>query len=175
MKIRDDAWLISDTHFHHSNIIKYCDRPFRDAAEMDTVLVSNWNSVVGKHDQVLFLGDFAFAQAQEIHDLLSKLNGEIFHILGNHDRGHSSQFWLDAGMSFVSEYPIVYHDFFIFSHEPLEWVSEKLPICNIHGHVHEKTMYNFTNHHFNASVENIGYTPIRLNIILDQCIDLNRR
>ncbi len=41
-------WLISDTHFDHADIIKYCARPFIDVKEMNKVLVENWNNMIKK-------------------------------------------------------------------------------------------------------------------------------
>lgn len=40
------TFFTSDTHFYHSNIIKYCLRPFADAHEMNETLIANWNNVV---------------------------------------------------------------------------------------------------------------------------------
>jgi len=169
MKIRDDAWIISDTHFGHGNIIKYAGRPFPSAAVMDRSLVQKWNAAVKQKDQVIFLGDFSFGNAEETVDYRKSLNGQIIMVMGNHDRGRSADWWKNVcGMEEVFDCPIIFKDFFILSHEPVEWVSERLPVLNIHGHTHEKTVYNMTNHHFNVSVEVIGYRPMPLAAIIEE-------
>ena len=37
----DHLFFTSDTHFHHANIIRFCDRPFRDVEEQ--AVVFNYN------------------------------------------------------------------------------------------------------------------------------------
>ena len=167
MQIKDDAWVIADTHFGHKKIIDFADRPFSSLAEMDNALTRNWNSVVAKTDQVLVLGDFALAPSKLILKYRSALNGDIVLFLGNHDRNHSARWWVQAGFKAVIEHPIIYKNYFILSHEPVDWVSERLPVMNIHGHIHEKTHYSLNNNHYNVSAERIKYTPVRLSSIIN--------
>jgi calcineurin-like phosphoesterase family protein len=42
----------SDPHFGHTNIIKYCDRPFASVDEMNEELVARYNASVGPDDFV---------------------------------------------------------------------------------------------------------------------------
>ena len=55
----DKVFFTSDTHFNHTNIIQYCQRPFKSTDEMNEAMIDNWNSVVGEDDTVFHLGDFS--------------------------------------------------------------------------------------------------------------------
>jgi calcineurin-like phosphoesterase family protein len=86
------TWFTSDTHFGHTNIIKYCKRPFANADEMDEALIENWNGRVNYDDVVWHIGDFSFSRDVEaIRKLSFKLNGKINLILGNHDHTISNK------------------------------------------------------------------------------------
>ncbi|MDF2650900.1 MAG: metallophosphatase [Paenibacillus sp.] len=114
-----NVFFISDHHFGHKQIIHFESRPFIDVEEMTTVLIERWNSVVGKEDQVFHLGDFSFLNKDKTADIVGRLNGTKFLILGNHDRGRTKKWWHEVGFDDVSEYPIIFKNFFILSHEPL--------------------------------------------------------
>ena len=60
----NEIFLIADLHLGHENIIRYCSRPFvpADVAEMDRVLVANWNYSVAPDDRVFFLGDLRYGR-----------------------------------------------------------------------------------------------------------------
>lgn len=45
-----NTFFIADTHFNHSNIIKYCNRPFISSEDQTSKLIENWNSVVKDED-----------------------------------------------------------------------------------------------------------------------------
>lgn len=79
-------YFTSDTHFGHANVIKYCNRPFASADEMNAVMLKNWNDTVKPDDTIYHLGDFAFLNVLAQRDLLKQLNGYKILILGNHDR-----------------------------------------------------------------------------------------
>ena len=79
-------YFISDTHFHHHNIIKYCNRPFKDVDEMNKVLIKNWNNTVTDFDTIFHLGDVALTSESEMKDMIPKLKGKKILIKGNHDK-----------------------------------------------------------------------------------------
>ena len=82
-------WFISDTHFSHTNIIRYASRPYTNVEEMDRSLIDNWNQSVDKEDQVFFLGDFGLGDVDHLHSICSQLKGQKICIRGNHDRNAS--------------------------------------------------------------------------------------
>lgn len=80
-------WFTSDLHLGHRNVLRFCDRPFKDEKEMGVGLIENWNDTVGENDIVFVLGDtFWFNDSHSIKKVLSKLKGKtIYMIPGNHD------------------------------------------------------------------------------------------
>jgi len=84
--MKENQFITSDTHFWHTNIIKFCKRPFFDAKRMNDCLVERWNQKVPKNATVWHLGDFAFHhKADVLERIVRQLNGQIRIILGNHD------------------------------------------------------------------------------------------
>lgn len=161
------TFIIADTHFGHSNIIKYCDRPFVTVEEMDRQLIQKWNSVVSKNDVVYHLGDFAMGNVDKISSYRNKLNGRIFLIQGNHD-GYSIRKYYEAGFDKVYDKPIIIHDFMILSHSPM-FITDSMPYANIYGHVHNNPEYtSVTSNTFCVSVERINYTPILLDNVISR-------
>lgn len=89
------VYFTSDTHFNHTNIISYCQRPFKNVDEMNERIIANWNDVVGEDDIIFHLGDFCLGGAAEWTKLLDRLNGKIYLIMGNHDRKNIRQGFMD--------------------------------------------------------------------------------
>lgn len=79
-------WYTSDLHFNHGNIIEYCARPFSCVREMNEALVENWNARVSPDEHVAVLGDFGFGSLASLSGLVSRLNGRLTLVRGNHDR-----------------------------------------------------------------------------------------
>ena len=154
------VFVISDTHFGHENIIRYCGRPFASVEEMDEAMIKNWNETVSNNDIVLHLGDFGLGKKEYIASIIPRLHGKKILILGNHDNW-SEQSYRDMGFHTVSRFPIIYDDFYILSHAPL-LLSEKLPFMSCYGHIHDSDMYKDTENSRCFSVERIGYRPCLL-------------
>lgn len=153
-------FLIGDTHFMHKNIIKYCNRPFKDIEEMTESLIKNWNSVVDNNDIVYVVGDFALCGKQKIIEIGNRLNGHKRLILGNHD-GASIATYREAGFEFVYNHSIVLDNFYIISHIPMVGISVNAPFANIFAHVHDDPTYKDCScRSFCVSAERINYTPI---------------
>ena len=85
------TWITSDSHLGHENIIKFTDRPFCSADEMDAALIASWNSVVGKYDIVFHLGDFTLGGVNIARKYFRQLKGDI-RVLNNF--WHHDKRWL---------------------------------------------------------------------------------
>lgn len=82
------TFFTADQHFYHTNIIRYCNRPFADVSDMNTAIRDRWNSVVSCRDTVYVLGDVLYkcCDVDACKKLIGSLNGNIHVILGSHDK-----------------------------------------------------------------------------------------
>lgn len=85
--MKQNYFFTSDLHLSHRNIIQYCNRPFKDADEMNEAIIKRWNSVVQPHDHVYVLGDVSFDKDRDkTTRMLRRLQGNKYIVWGNHDR-----------------------------------------------------------------------------------------
>lgn len=80
------TWYTADPHLGHANIIDYCARPFATVTEMNETIITRWNERVEPDDTVWVLGDVALGPIEESLALVSRLNGYLMLVAGNHDR-----------------------------------------------------------------------------------------
>lgn len=175
-------FVISDTHFDHENIIKYCDRPFSSLEEMDETMIENWNSAVSTQDVVLHLGDIAMARPEVALEYARRLNGQILMTRGNHDDLAAG----DAPFPVVNSHYFTYEDLdFWCTHWPVREVEQdrrEAPLYAsppdwfdgwvLHGHVHNNHVEEFPfvdpeTKHINLSVEVTEYSPVSMETIVE--------
>lgn len=155
----NNIFIISDTHFGHESIIKFCDRPFATVKEMNEAMVDNWNKVIEKDDLVYHLGDVYFGYPELAGYYLAALKGRKRLVLGNHDHPNDPiltkhfekiEMWYRKGNTIMTHVPM---------HEET-WEIKDQKRLNLHGHTH---LLKMTSPQFiNVSVEHIAYTPKKL-------------
>ena len=82
------VYFTSDLHFGHELVLKKYPnfRKGANVAEMDENLIATWNALVTPEDLVYNLGDVSFHKDfAHTCELLHRLNGRHFLVLGNHD------------------------------------------------------------------------------------------
>ena len=195
-----EFFVIADLHYGHSNIIKYCDRPFADVDEMDEKLIECWNDVVGDDDRILVLGDFGLTNKERMTEIISQLNGHKEILLGNHDRG--KRFYYQAGFegvsskkqkliftpsmssdcgltSIIQRHPSLH---IVFTHVPMTVPEIDIlredhgpggcwpEMLNVHGHIHNNEILGGPRKC--VSVEVIKYGPVTLRSVVEDWLGI---
>lgn len=168
-------FFTSDTHFGHENIIKFCNRPFTNAKEMNEALINNWNRVVGPDDTIFHLGDFAFGGSYLWNNMLDRLNGHIHLVIGNHDRknlrqGYAQKFDgiypqlqinIDGRSVYLNHYPFLCYGG--------SYRGDKDAVWQLFGHVHsgpfstgkdDERLKMLFPYQYDVGVDNNNFTPI---------------
>jgi len=170
-----EIYCCSDYHFMHTNIIKYCARPFDNVEHMNAELERRWNELVADDDIVMFIGDLSAGvgkRKDELGQIIQRLKGKKVLIRGNHDHQKDS-FYLQSGFKQVGD-----HAFFngvLFTHGPAKHSEEHMhevchaamklkdkykPVLIIHGHEHKLGPEH--EGHYNCASDRHDYRPFTL-------------
>lgn len=134
----EEVWFTSDTHFGHENIIRYCNRPFKNAEQMNAELIRRWREIVPDDGIVFHLGDFAHGSSKLWNDILSALPGRKYLIVGNHDmkalrQGYMGRFELVTQQMTIR----VGGQAIVLNHNPfLCYGGSYRDVWQLFGHVH---------------------------------------
>ena len=159
----------SDWHFFHKNVIRYCDRPFKNEKHMRNKIVNNFNETVRKEDTTFVLGDVAMlggSQWEALKGVIGLLNGTKHLIYGNHDE-FRWQRYIDIGFTTVHSalwledggLPIV------MAHDPSMYCTLDEGTVFLHGHIH--TLYKSIPEQrvVNVGVDQWDFYPINIDQI----------
>ena len=179
-----NIFLSSDSHFGHTNVIKYCNRPFSSTEEMNETMVERWNEVVSKEDLIYYLGDFSL-RFKYVKKYLPRLNGKKILIYGNHDscwkKSPESKWYkayLEEGfLELHKQLTIEYQNYRIklshmpYADDPSERYHSHRPsrededflFC---GHVHEK--WKIKENQINVGVDVWDFFPVSIDQLLKE-------
>jgi calcineurin-like phosphoesterase family protein len=185
LRVNNALWVWSDTHFGHRNIVKFQARP----ETHEVIMLDNWIRRVPEGSQILHLGDVFLGKQgnpERWARVISRMPGEKFLILGNHDKAKLRIYTEVAGFTVV---PPFIHQGFAFTHRP---ITPEYPMyceqtrtdlkpadyhlgwnVNFHGHVHSNEYrpehdgtYMDDKRYVNLSVEMLDLAPRQLGSLL---------
>ncbi|MCL1791036.1 MAG: metallophosphoesterase family protein [Peptococcaceae bacterium] len=162
-------YFTADLHFGHENIIRYCNRPFRTAKEMDATLMDNWNDTVNPNDEVYILGDLTMKSPDRAHEILSTLNGRKYFIRGNHDRFLNNYESFKSDLVWIKDYFILWCEgqkFVLFHYPIAEWDGFFRGAIHLYGHIHNSSVslarVDGTGLAFNVGVDCNDFRPVSM-------------
>ena len=162
-------YVISGTHFGHENSLKWLDekcnklRPFNNIDELNNTIINNWNDTVNPEDHVYHLGDVVINK--KYLELVKQLTGHKRLVRGNHDIESTNKL-MEVGFKEIYGVRVFPSLKCILSHFPIHSECLRENWINVHGHTHSSNLSD--RRYINVSVEQINYTPVLLEDILQQ-------
>lgn len=171
-------YFTADTHFGHKNIIGSCARPFQNVEEMDEIMIARWNERVTANDKVYIMGDMFF-RCQNPEEILQRLRGRKYLIIGNHDDSWMKKVDLTkyfVGVDHYLQFSDGAHAITLCHYPLLTWKKSQKTYM-IHGHIHANTNSDYwplicaRNNVLNAGVDIHDFRPVAWN----ELVENNRR
>lgn len=164
-----DPWISTDYHL----LKELLHGGSEDNTERTEKIIEMHNKVVKPNDEFLFLGDISESELfdnkkyvnswifEKLKECCNRLNGRKILLIGNNDTG-PDEFYKECGFKEIYHDPII-TDKFIFSHGPINTISNKL---NVHGHIHgNKRYWNIDFHNHIDAYYGLWGSPVKLSYL----------
>ena len=164
-------YFTSDLHLGHKGIITMQNRPFESVEDMNRILLTNYNAVVGKDDTVYILGDICHHMSvDQANSVIARMKGKKYLINGNHDKKYDPALFED-----IKDFMTVSLNgrYFALMHYPmLSWPKKNSGSIQLHGHIHARMDYNEQNRNegvlrYDVGVDANNFYPVSVKQIIE--------
>lgn len=173
-------FVTSDLHFGHDRQFIWGARGFSSIEEMNETYVKRWNEIVSEEDHVYILGDLMLGDNEKGIDCLTRLNGTLHVVLGNHDTANRQKIYKEIPNVHEIAWAIMlpykkYH--FFMTHFPcmtgnLEKESLRQMTLNLYGHTHQtENFYEDRPYMYHVGVDSHKGIPVLLDDIIQEMKD----
>lgn len=169
-------WFTSDLHLGHDKDFIVQARGFKTVEEMNAEIIRRWNERVSPDDDIYVLGDIILGDIEEGMRLITKLNGYLHILRGNHDTDKKVERYLELPNVVSVQYADVLKygkAVFWMGHYPTitanydddkPWAQHL--VC-LFGHTHqEQPFYNDNPYMYNVGMDAHNCTPISIEEIM---------
>ena len=146
-------FFTSDQHLGHTNIIRFCNRPFKDIFEMDQEIIKRHNDTVSDNDTIIHAGDFAFRNRISVNNYQDKLKGNNIFLKGSHDKWNKNGPYIWEGM-IEDHYIVVCH------YAMLSWPRSHYGSWQLFGHSHGNQKNHNIEKQYDIGVDSNDFTPV---------------
>lgn len=168
------SWFTADLHLSHENIIRFCNRPFLDAATMDASIIAELQARVRSEDDLWILGDFAISKATgtqrtAVRAMFDAIPGRKHLIVGNHDRSWIRELpW--HSVSPMADIIVEDQRLFLCHYPMVTFPGARRGGLQLFGHVHQN--WAGTRNSINAGVDLWDFRPISVSEIQERAAHL---
>ena len=171
-------YFTSDMHFYSIKTPYVGERIFHTAHEKNEFLIKQWNDVVTPADEVYMLGDISDGTASQTNEVLKRLNGTKYLIIGNHDKYLEDSDFDKSLYAWTQPYYIlrIRETKFILFHFPIEvWEGYRNDRIHLHGHLHGKKATFEPIRRYEVGVDAHDGRPVSIDEVWDSVKDLHNK
>jgi calcineurin-like phosphoesterase family protein len=162
-------WYTADPHFGHENIIRFCQRPFPSAAEMDAKILANYARCVRPADEFWIIGDFSHGRQMDksgyLRSLFDRVPGKKHLVTGNHDNRQVKSLGWDS-VHEIAEIKDGEQSLTLCHYPMITWNHARRGSLQLFGHVHQH--WQGSRNSINVGVDVWNFEPVQISSIQER-------